>query len=143
MKTIIAGSRDIPKERAFYGIGLCMGVMSKKGMNVTEIVSGGARGVDKFGEEIGAQYGIPVKPMPVTDEEWSDITVPGAVVKVNKWGKKYNARAGHNRNARMAEYAEALIAIWDGKSSGTKDMIEVAQKKGMPVEIYRTDEVER
>lgn len=122
MKTIIAGSRDIPMDHAYYGIGLCMGTMSKKGMNVTEIVSGGARGVDKFGEEIGVQYGIPVKVFPA---HW------------DAYGKK----AGFLRNAAMAEYADALIAIWDGKSRGTKMMIELAQKKGLPVEIYRTDEV--
>lgn len=37
----------------------------------------------------------------------------------------------------MANYAEALIAIWDGQSKGTKMMIDIANKKGLKVYIYR------
>jgi hypothetical protein len=35
----------------------------------------------------------------------------------------------------MADYADALIAIWDGKSKGTKHMIDIAKKKGLKVFI--------
>lgn len=39
----------------------------------------------------------------------------------------------------MAVYAEALIAIWDGRSKGTKHMIAMAKKRELPIFIYRTD----
>lgn len=124
MKTIIAGSRDIPQDRAYYGIGCCMGKMIKNGHPVTEIVSGGARGVDTFAKNISADYGIPFKEFPA---DWD----------------KHGRKAGYLRNVQMAAYADALIAIWDGQSRGTKMMIDIAMKKGMPVEVYRTDEVSK
>lgn len=37
----------------------------------------------------------------------------------------------------MADNAEALIAIWDGKSKGTRHMIEVAKEKGLKVYVHR------
>ena len=36
----------------------------------------------------------------------------------------------------MAEHADALIAFWDGRSSGTKHMIDIAKRKGLQVTIY-------
>lgn len=135
MKTIIAGSRDAGPDRAYIGIGFCWGMMVKAGMQVTEIVSGGARGPDSFGESIGADYGVPVKLMKA---DWDNLTAPGAVVKVHN-GKRYNAKAGTDRNSAMAAYADALIAIWDGKSSGTRDMIEKMKKLGKPVFVHRLD----
>ena len=35
----------------------------------------------------------------------------------------------------MAEYADRLIAFWDGRSSGTKDMIKIARLLGLYVEV--------
>ena len=40
------------------------------------------------------------------------------------------------RNEDMLSIATHLIAFWDGKSSGTKDMIDIAQEKGIPVWIF-------
>jgi hypothetical protein len=40
----------------------------------------------------------------------------------------------------MAEYADALIAIWDGESRGTKNMIEEATKRGLRVYVKRIDQ---
>lgn len=45
----------------------------------------------------------------------------------NQFGKG----AGYKRNAEMADYADLLIAFWDGKSRGTKHMIDLAKKKGI------------
>ena len=57
----------------------------------------------------------------------------GAVVKKGRYGY-YNARAGPDRNLKMAEYADALIAIWDGESRGTGSMIRMAELQ--PLQIY-------
>jgi len=37
----------------------------------------------------------------------------------------------------MAEYADALVAFWDGKSKGTKNMIETARKLGLKTEVVK------
>ncbi|MFD1444284.1 hypothetical protein [Thermoactinomyces vulgaris] len=47
--------------------------------------------------------------------------------------KKYGKKAGPLRNAKMAENADALVAFWDGKSRGTKDMIETAKRRGLRI----------
>lgn len=43
--------------------------------------------------------------------------------------------AGMVRNQQMLQEADALVAFWDGRSSGTRNMIEIAQAKGIPVRI--------
>lgn len=49
----------------------------------------------------------------------------------------YGKSAGPIRNSIMANYGDALIAIWDGKSKGTADMIEKARKKKLQVYIHK------
>lgn len=43
--------------------------------------------------------------------------------------KKYKRKAGPMRNGEMAKIGNAVIAFWDGKSTGTKDMIIRAKKQ--------------
>lgn len=50
--------------------------------------------------------------------------------------KKYPRIAGFLRNEDMLSVATQLIAFWDGRSSGTKHMIEIAQKKGISIWIF-------
>lgn len=108
MKVIIAGSRSITDEQFIFS------AIKESGFEITEVVSGGASGVDKFGEKYANRYDIPLKIFPAD------------------WEKK-KASAGIIRNAEMAGYAEALIAVWDGISRGTRNMIEVANRKGLKV----------
>jgi hypothetical protein len=117
MKVIIAGTRLIVDpgfvERA-------MQLAEARGIVPTEVVSGGARGVDALGASWAQARDIPVAPFPVTGEEW---------VRIGK-------RAGHLRNQRMADYADALVAVWDGYSTGTADMIERAAKRGLQTFVF-------
>lgn len=114
MKTIIAGSRrGVSRGDVEVAMRHCR-------WHVTEVVSGGARGVDKHGEEWAREHKIPVYRMPA---DW------------NKHGRS----AGPIRNRQMALYADALIAIWDGNSQGTEDMIEQARKQRLDVIVYCTD----
>lgn len=108
MKVIIAGSRGITNEQLIFS------AIKDSGFEITEVVSGGAEGVDKFGEKYANRFDIPLKIFPA---DW----------------KRKKASAGIIRNAEMANYAEALIAVWDGKSKGTKNMIEIAGRKGLLV----------
>ena len=110
MKVIVAGSRTIAD------IAIIAQAIEESGFDVSEVVSGTARGVDILGEEWAKSKGIPVKRFPA---DWNGL------------GK----RAGFVRNAEMADYAEALVAVWDGKSRGTANMIQVARKKGLKVYV--------
>lgn len=110
MKVIIAGSRDITD---FFFLDRFI----KDSLNVediTEIVSGKAKGVDRLGEIWAYKNGIPVKEFPAN---WM----------------KYGKKAGIMRNHLMAEYADALVAIWDGKSVGTQNMINKMMYLNKPV----------
>lgn len=112
MKVIIAGSREGFEIYNLYE------AVGQSGFEITEVVSGTARGVDRLGEIFAEKEGIPVKKFPA---DWDNL------------GK----RAGYVRNAQMAEYGDALIALWDGESKGTKHMIDLAYKAGIKVFIYR------
>ena len=52
---------------------------------------------------------------------------------------EFGKGAGLIRNKKMAKYADALIAFWDGKSKGTKNMIQQAEEFGLKIRIYRYD----
>ena len=115
MRVIIAGSRDITDYKQVEAAYLSSNIP------ITEIVSGGARGVDALGEQVAKNFGIPIKVFPA---DWD----------------KHGKRAGPLRNIQMAEYADGLIAIWDGKSIGTKHMIDQANKQGLVVYIFKGNE---
>ena len=115
MKTIIAGGREI-KDR-FHIVKACLEAR-EEGIIPTEVVSGGATGADFQGEQWAKCASIPVK---VFLADWLG----------------YGYAAGPIRNRQMAAYADALIAVWDGKSRGTKNMIEEATKRGLKVYVHK------
>lgn len=79
----------------------------------TEIVSGGADGIDKLGEGIARLYEIPLK---IFDADW----------------KLYGKRAGPMRNIEMAKYCDIGVIIWDGYSKGTVHMMNALLKENKP-----------
>lgn len=111
MKTIIAGSRTI------NDMGLLEQVIKDSGFHISEVVCGGARGVDSLGKKWAEEYG---KYCALFLAQW------------DKFGK----RAGYIRNAQMADYADAVIILWDGRSKGTKHMIEQAEKKKLKYYVH-------
>ena len=98
-------------------------------------MSGGAKGVDILGEKYAREENLSLK---IFKPLWANLEVSGAIVKENRYGK-YNAKAGIDRNEKMGNYADALIAIWDGKSTGTQHMIKYMKKLGKEVFIYNID----
>jgi len=110
MKVIIAGSREIT---SMHYVNLAI---QESGFDITEVVSGGARGVDQLGERWAKEHGIPIKRF------------------LPNW-EKYGKKAGPLRNKLMSLYADALIAVYDGESKGTKNMIETANKRGLQVYV--------
>ncbi len=131
MKVIISGSRTVTDDVDYVDMSV-----AESGFDVTEVVSGCAKGADTLAIKWAEKYNIPIQPF---EANWSDLSNPDALIKVNGWGQKYDAKAGLRRNELMAVYGEALIAIWDGKSKGTKHMIKMAKKRELPIFIYRTD----
>lgn len=115
MKTIIAGSRvitDIQFVRA--AVAACP-------WRITEVVSGAARGVDTLGEQVAQELSIPVVIFPAD------------------WQGKGRA-AGPIRNQQMAEYAAALLAVWDGQSRGTLDMVKRATRHKLLVHVVNINQ---
>lgn len=87
---------------------------------IEEIVSGDARGADRLGARWAQEHGFNVKHFPA------------------KWDE-YGKAAGIIRNHQMGDYADSLIAFWDGKSNGTKDMINYMREKGKHVEVVNNN----
>lgn len=110
MKVIIAGSRTI---NDYYEL---IEAIKGCGFRITQVISGGCRGADTLGERYAREHRIPISHML---PDW------------NKHGRS----AGPRRNSEMATQADALIALWDGESRGTKDMIEKAHERGIPVYV--------
>ena len=108
MKTIIAGSRTC------FDYSQLLKAVENCGWEVTEVISGMANGADALGVRYASENKLPIHKFPA---DW----------------KKYGKIAGYKRNQEMAEEAEALIAIWDGYSSGTANMIKVAKSKGLKI----------
>jgi hypothetical protein len=111
-KAIIAGSRGFSDFQLLYA--KCEEIFS--GEKEVEIVSGTARGADKLGEHYASLKGYSVRQFPA---DWD----------------KHGKAAGYLRNKDMADYANCLIAFWDGESKGTKHMIDLATERGLTVHI--------
>lgn len=114
MKVIIAGGRDFKDYETL--IDICDNKLQRYLPTELEIISGTCNGADLLGEAYANERGYSIKRFPA---DW------------NKYGNK----AGYIRNKQMAEYADALIAFWDGKSKGTKMMIDLAEFKGLKVRV--------
>jgi hypothetical protein len=120
MKTIIAGSRSIARinsRRWDYDLltTILETAISESGFKITEVISGGAGGPDQAGEQWAVR---------------NDVSI--TLIKPN-W--KLGRGAGLIANRQLAESGEALIALHDGESAGTKDMIDHMKAAGMPVHV--------
>lgn len=117
---IIAGSRNFLD----YNIvkkSLKNFLISKQTSDKPTIICGMARGADMLGYRLAKEFKLPLKEFPA---DWS-----------------IGKRAGYIRNEQMAKYAYEngngiLLAFWDGKSKGTKWMIELAKKYNLEIHIF-------
>lgn len=114
-RIVIAGCRDYNNyDEAKPYIDFCLSNISKE--NSIVIVSGCASGADAIGERYAKENGYEVEKYPA---DW----------------KAYGRGAGPKRNKQMAQVSDYVICFWDGKSKGTKSMIDYARKCGKPVKI--------
>ena len=82
--------------------------------NITEIVSGGAKGADSLGELIAFDYNLKFtcfKP------DWD----------------KHGKAAGFIRNRLIIEHSDVVLAFWDGQSKGTENSINIAKRLNKPI----------
>jgi hypothetical protein len=112
MRVIIAGGRD------FNDFWVLQDAIEESGFDIETVVSGGAKGVDAMGEIFANEMNLKLN---IYQADW----------------ERHGRAAGPIRNRKMAEHADALIALWDGKSRGTKNMIETATKLGLKVYVKR------
>ena len=106
MKIAIIGSRSI----------LSFNIRLYIPESCTEIVSGGAKGVDSHAALFAKERGIKLTEF-LPDYE------------------KYGRAAPIVRNKEIVNYADMVIAFWDGKSKGTLSVIKYAQKTQKPCDI--------
>ena len=102
VKLIVAGSRTFNDEKFLFEV-----LDSIQGP-IVEIVSGNAEGADKLGEKYAKARGIDLVIFPAN------------------W-KKHGKAAGPIRNEKMAKYANAAVVFWDGKSTGSQNMIRLME----------------
>lgn len=112
-KVIIAGTRTF---KDFATMKRIMDHILMNQAGEIEIVSGTAHGADKLGEMYARTRNYPIKQFPA---DWFT----------------YGKTAGYLRNKQMAEYADACVVFWDGKSPGTKLMIDLAKEHKLKLRV--------
>lgn len=117
MKLIVAGGRDFTDTNRMIAE-LQKLVESGEITNTPELVCGMARGADLTAYNLWNEAGMVIHEFPA---DW------------DRLGK----RAGYVRNTEMANFADVLVAFWDGKSKGTKHIIDIMKKLGKPVYVIR------
>lgn len=115
MKVIIAGTRTI-KDAA-----LLEKAIEESGFAITHVIHGGAKGVDTLAAQWASAKRIPTS---VYLADWTG----------------YGKAAGPIRNGDMLKEADALVAVWNGESPGTANMIRQAMNAGLRTYVSRIDE---
>lgn len=116
-KLIVAGGRDFVDYQRAHALLFALAEEAGDQRHIS-IVSGMARGADMVGYQIAKAENVQCYEFPA---DWD----------------RHGKRAGYLRNEQMAQFSDGLLAFWDGKSRGTKHMIEVMQKSGKPVHVER------
>lgn len=120
-RIIIAGSRTFNDyELLEESLNEYIADAFQKKVDSIEIISGTAKGADSLGEKYAIEHNYLIKRF---SADWD----------------KYGKSAGYIRNEKMADYASkekgVLFAFWDAKSKGTKNMINIAKKYKLDVNI--------
>ncbi len=107
MKLAIIGSRDL----MIYDLEKYV----PKG--ITEIISGKAKGIDHCAKEFAFDIGI----------KYTEF-LPDY--------KRYKGAAPLKRNIQIIEYADEVIAFWNGTSKGTKFVIDTCKRQNKKITVY-------
>ncbi len=129
MILLIAGSRSIAPGRVDYEVNEAVRHFCEtfhiptflgRADAIKEIMSGCAPGVDLAGERYAQRFNLPIIHMPYIPH--------------------LGAKGGMIRNAQMARFANGLVAVWDGSSTGTRNMIDTMTRLRKPVYVHRPPE---
>jgi len=110
MKIAIIGSRD------FSNYDLLTKTLEHLKPNITQVISGAARGADSLGEQ------------------WAKENQIDTLIFPANWGL-YGKRAGFIRNEDIIKNCDCCIAFWDGKSKGTAHSISLCKKLNKSYEV--------
>ncbi len=114
MKVIVAGSRE------FTDYQVVCRVLHAHRQQITQIITGGARGADRLGYRWAWKHAIRHH---LFRADW----------------ERFGKSAGMRRNHQMAQAGDVLIAFWDGKSPGTAHMVQCMRQLGKPVVVIRVE----
>ncbi len=89
---------------------------------VSEILSGGARGVDASAKEYAEAQGIPLREF---------------LPEYERYGKAAPLR----RNLALLAEADLVLAFWDGSSRGTAFVIRECRRRGVSLRVIREEEL--
>lgn len=117
-KLIVAGSRSFTDYDLMYRVLIAMADVEFADVAVS-IVSGMAKGADALAVRFAIEHNIKLYEFPAN---W----YPNGSI---------DRGAGYKRNAEMGNFADGLLAFWDGHSNGTKHMIDYMRKLNKPVHI--------
>ena len=109
MRVAIIGSRSAPANIAAL-------ILPYIPRNATELVSGGAAGVDRAAEELAALLSLPMRRF-FPDYE------------------RHGRQAPLMRNLQIIDYADEILAFWDGQSRGTMHSVAECIRRGKPVRV--------
>lgn len=116
-KLVIAGSRGFTDKALMVDRLQALEELGLVNENTT-LVCGMARGADMLGHQVFKDAGLKIIEMPA---DW----------------ETFGKSAGYRRNAEMAEIADLALVFWDGKSPGTKHMIDIMEKLNKPVYLVK------
>lgn len=128
VRLVVSGTRDLERagsclSRAFWEFGIgSPWVGSDDGIDL--IIHGGSGNVDIAARDLGTRCGIRVAEFTA---DWANL----------------GRSAGPIRNKEMAEVGTHLLAVWDGESRGTKNMINEALNAGLHVMVYQVNKKQR
>lgn len=112
MRVAVVGSRSLSVKN--------LGEFLPEG--VSEILSGGARGVDASAKEYAEAQGIPLREFLPEYE-------------------RYGRGAPLRRNLALLAEADLVLAFWDGSSRGTAFVIRECRRRGVPLRVIREEEL--
>lgn len=113
MNAIICGTRDLP-----ITMNDINSFITECGIwdDISIVVSGVSGNVDMLAVEWATEMSL-------------------SVIKLHAEWEEFGNAAGPIRNELMLKHADATVAFWDGKSRGTKHMIDISRKKGIPTYV--------
>ena len=110
MKLLVIGSREISD------FDLSPYIPSQ----IDTIISGGARGIDGLAEQYADLHNL-------------------SKYIIRPRYEVYGKFAPLKRNEKMVEISDTVLAIWDGRSKGTRYTIEYAKKMKKPITVIVLD----